>query len=467
MAIKTKYQVNKNWMGDPCLPKEFVWTGLQCRCDGVGCRIISLDLSGNNFDGTIPEALCKKGSLNFRYNTYNDDPCKEKSPNKRNISVLTIAIVTPVVAVLLVCLVLILCFCKKKREQQVTQSLVHQCIPHSVHPAGIPNSGSHIDIRGHILMSDDHEITYEELVKITDNFSECIGQGGFGPVYRGQLQGSIQVAVKMCSRKPIHGQGIREFLAEVDSLKTVHHKNLVLLIGYCTNKNHLALIYEYMPNGSLFDHIRGKKANVQTMSWLLRTKIMHEAAQGCVLPIIHSDVKSHNILLGENMHAKISDFGLSKSYINEAQTHISATAAGTIGYIDPEYYFSSRLTMKSDVFSFGVVLLETVTGEPPIVPGVGHVVQRVRQKVSDGDISAIVDPRLEGAYDMGSVWKVVDIALLCTREVSDDRPTMTEVVEQLKHALALEEAHRIDGRSDNGQGSIKPDLSADWAPLAR
>ncbi|BAT07661.1 Os09g0354600 [Oryza sativa Japonica Group] len=300
MAIKTQYQVKKNWMGDPCLPKESIWTGLQC--------------------------------------------------------------------------------------------LVHQ---YSVQPTGISNSVSHVDIKGHVLMSDDHEFTYEELVKITNNFSECIGEGGFGPVYL------------------------------------------------------------------------GKKANVQTMSWLQRARIVHEAAQGCVLPIIHRDVKSHNILLGEDMHAKISDFGLSKSYINEAQTHISVTAAGTIGYIDPEYYFSSRLTMRSDVFSFGVVLLETVTGEPPIVPGVGHVVQRVKQKVSDGDISAIVDPRLEDAYDIGSVWKVVDIALLCTREVSDDRPTMTEVVEQLKHALALEEARHIDGHRDNGQGSIKPDLSANWGPLAR
>uniref|UniRef100_A0A0D3H5T5 non-specific serine/threonine protein kinase n=1 Tax=Oryza barthii TaxID=65489 RepID=A0A0D3H5T5_9ORYZ len=451
MAIKTEYQVKKNWMGDPCLPKEFIWTGLQCRREGTEYKIISLDLSysnlngaisadfsllqslqslnlshnnlsgsvpdsltnlsslilidlsGNHFNGTLPEALCTKSSLNLRYDTSNGDPCNGmKSPKKKNISVrtLTVAIVTPVVAVLLVSAVLILCFCKKKRKQNVTEGLVQQYSPCSIQPTGTPDSGSHVDLKDHIQMADDHEFTYEELVRITNNFSDCIGEGGFGPVYRGQLQDSVQVAVKKSSRASLHGQGIREFLADINSLQTVHHRHLVLLIGYCTNRDHLALIYEYMPNGSLFDHIRAKYSKL-TMPLFSR------------------------------------------------------------------YYFSSRLTMRSDVFSFGVVLLETVTGEPPIMPGVGHVVQRVKQKVSDGDISGIVDPRLKGAYDMGSVWKVVDIALLCTREVSDDRPTMTEVVEHLKDAFALEEARHIDPINDNSQGNINTDLSANWGPSAR
>uniref|UniRef100_A0A0E0M094 Protein kinase domain-containing protein n=1 Tax=Oryza punctata TaxID=4537 RepID=A0A0E0M094_ORYPU len=391
MAIKTEYQVKKNWTGDPCLPKEYIWAGLQCKSDGTGFKIISLDLSGNHFDGTLPEALCTKRSLNLRYDTNNGDPCNGKK-GKSDIS---------------------------------------------MHPTRTPESGSHVDLKDHIQTANDHEFTNEELVKITNNFSECIGEGGFGTVYRGQLQGNVQVAVKISSRASLHGQGITEFLAEINSLRTVHHKHLVLLIGYCTKKDHLTLIYEYMPNGSLFDHIRG-------LSYL---------HSGCVLSIIHRDVKSHNILLGQDMHAKISDFGLSKSYINEAQTHILVTAAGTIGYIDPEYYFSGRLTMTSDVFSFGVILLETVTGEPPIVPGIGHVVQRVKKKVSDGDISAIVDQRLK--------------ALLCTREVSDDRPTMTEVVEQLKDALALEEARHIDRSNDNSQGNINTNLSANWGPSSR
>uniref|UniRef100_A0A0D9XCU1 Protein kinase domain-containing protein n=1 Tax=Leersia perrieri TaxID=77586 RepID=A0A0D9XCU1_9ORYZ len=406
MAIKSQYHVSKNWMGDPCLPKEYMWNGLQCRPDGVESKIISLDLSGNHLDGTIPEALCTKGSLNLRYDTNNGDPCNGKSP-KKNISVLTVAIVTPVAAVLL--------------------------------PTEIPNSGTHVDIKGHILMSKDHEFTYEDLVKITRKFSECIGEGGFGPVYHGQLQsteGSIHVAVKMCSRKSVHGQGIREFLAEVDSLKTVHHKHLVMLIGYCTNKNHLALIYEYMPNGSL-DYLH----------------------TGCVLPIIHRDLKSHNILLGFDMVAKISDFGLSRSYLNAAQSHISVSAAGTLGYIDPEYCLSGRLTISSDVFSFGVVLLEVVTGEPPIISTAFHIVQRVKEKVAMGNIEGIVDPRFGVEYDPNSIWKVVDIALLCTKEASQERPTMSTVVAQLKDALALEEARAGGSIGDISQGGANFDLS--------
>nr|XP_025875905.1 LOW QUALITY PROTEIN: probable LRR receptor-like serine/threonine-protein kinase At2g28960 [Oryza sativa Japonica Group] len=186
---------------------------------------------------------------------------------------------------------------------------------------------------------------------------------------------------------------------------------------------------------------------------------------GCVLPIIHRDLKSHNILLGHDMVAKISDFGLSKSYFDVAQSHISVSAAGTIGYIDPEYCLSCRLTTSSDVFSF-VVLLEIVTGEPPIVPTTVHILQRVKEKVTTGNIEAIVDPRLDGDYDVSSIWKVVDIALLCTKEASDERPTMSMVVAQLKDALALEEARNVS-ISDISQKGANLGLSFNSMPSAR
>ncbi|BAF24879.1 senescence-induced receptor-like serine/threonine-protein kinase [Oryza sativa Japonica Group] len=502
MTVKIDYQVKKNWMGDPCLPEKYTWSGLKCRSQGVTSRIISLDLSssdlqgaiseqfsmlrsleylnlsnndltgslpesltnlpnihvldlsGNQLNGTFPEALCKNRALTLRYDTANGDPCSPRSSKKKHKAVLAVAVVVPVViVVILISAMLMLLFWKK---QAIVKS------------RGQEQYGDHIHI------PENREFTYEELVKITNNFSVFIGEGGFGPVFHGQLKDGTQLAVKMRSPTSMSGKGMPEFLAEVESLTTVHHRYLVLLVGYCTDQDHLGLVYEYMPNGSLYDHLRGKNAIIQRLSWQHRAKIAHEAAQGldylhtgCVLPIVHRDVKSHNILLGCDLTAKISDFGLSKSYLNVAQSHITATAAGTLGYIDPEYCLSGRLTISSDVFSFGVVLLEIVTGEPPIIPTNGHIVQRIKEKVNMGNIEAIADPRLHGEFDISSIWKVVDIALLCTKEASSERPTMSMVVAQLKDALALEEARLSYSTSDISQGGANAELSINSMPTAR
>uniref|UniRef100_A0A0E0ERB4 Protein kinase domain-containing protein n=1 Tax=Oryza meridionalis TaxID=40149 RepID=A0A0E0ERB4_9ORYZ len=427
MTIRTEYQVKKNWMGDPCLPENYRWTGLICQSDGITSGVISL------------------------YDTTNGDPCNEKSPKKKKAAVLFVAIVVPILMVAVLVSTLLLCyFCRKQ------------------------DTASKEEYEDHIHISDGREFTYKELMEMTNNFSVCIGEGGFGPVFHGQLKEGTQVAVKMQSPTSTIGKGTTEFLAEVENLTTVHHRYLVFLVGYCSNKNHLALIYEYMPNGSLYDHIRGKNAIVQTLRWCDRARIALEAAQGldylhtgCVLPIVHSDLKSHNILLGHDMVAKISDFGLSKSYLNAAQSHISVTAAGTLGYIDPEYCLSGRLTISSDVFSFGVVLLEIVTGEPPIIPTTVHIVQRVKEKVAVGNIEAFVDPRFGGEYDTNSIWKVVDIALLCTKEASHERPTMSTVVAELKVALALENARASGSISDISQGGANFELSINSLLSAR
>ncbi|XP_044384929.1 senescence-induced receptor-like serine/threonine-protein kinase [Triticum aestivum] len=510
MNIKSEYQVEKNWMGDPCLPEKYTWIGLTCRSDGVTSRVKTLDmsnsdlqgaiseqfsflkslqylnlsfnnlngpvpdsltnllslrvldLSGNHLDGPIPEALCMARSLTLRYDTINGDPCNGKSPHKENTLLITVVAVPVVIMALLACTLTVFCFCRK---QDSVPSVLLGCVD-------LPGPKSQENCKGHIHTSDSREFTYVELVAITNNFSACIGEGGYGPVFHGQLKDGTQVAVKMHSPTSATGKGMEEFLAEVGSLTTVHHRYLVVLVGYCTDKDHLALIYEYMPNGSLYDNIQGRNAIVQTLGWRDRARIALEAAQGldylhtgCVLPIIHRDLKAHNILLGHDMVAKISDFGLSKSYINVAQSHISVTAAGTLGYIDPEYCVSGRLTTSSDVFSFGVVLLEIVTGEPPILPTPVHIVQRVKEKVIMGDIEAIVDRRLHCQYDFSSIWKVVDMALLCTREVSSERPTMSMVVAQLKDALALEES-RVSSSTISQVGS-NVDLSISWVASGR
>jgi serine/threonine protein kinase len=170
--------------------------------------------------------------------------------------------------------------------------------------------------------------------------------------------------------------------------------------------------------------------------------------KSCQTPLIHRDVKTRNILLSGDLEAKIADFGLMKSFANEFMSHVTTMPAGTLGYLDPEYYHTSQLSEKSDVYSFGVVLLELITGQPPAVPVSNtesiHVTLWVRQKLSEGDIMSIVDPRMGGEYDVNSLWKVAELALRCKEEPSRKRPTMTEVVVELKECLELEMLHAMD-----------------------
>ncbi|KAL5201365.1 hypothetical protein ABZP36_035719 [Zizania latifolia] len=221
-------------------------------------------------------------------------------------------------------------------------------------------------------------------------------------------------------------------------------------------------------------YYKGKNNVGDIFNWATRVRVALDAAQGldylhkgCNLPIIHGDVKTNNVLLGQNLKAKLADFGLSKTYLSDTQTHISTTAAGTMGYIDPEYYHTGRLTESSDVYSFGIVLLEVATGEPPILHAHGHIVQRVKQKVSSGNISLVADARLRGSYDVSSMWKVVDIALVCTTDVATQRPTMATVVAQLKESLALEEAREDMGGITASSVSDAVDVVSMFGPSAR
>ncbi|XXG57246.1 hypothetical protein AAC387_Pa03g4454 [Persea americana] len=217
------------------------------------------------------------------------------------------------------------------------------------------------------------EFTYAEVLSITNNLQRCIGKGGFGTVYHGQMTNGTQVAVKLLSLQSIKSpsQGSKEFQNEVHLLMRVHHRNLVPFIGYCQEDGNMALIYEYMAQGHLGSHLSDSNSNA--LSWDRRLRIALDVAQGleylhngCKPPIIHRDVKTANILLNEKLEAKIGDFGLSKVFSDDF-THVSTAVKGTFGYLDPEYCNSNNLTEKSDVYSFGVVLLQLITGKPAIV----------------------------------------------------------------------------------------------------
>ncbi|KAJ1689486.1 hypothetical protein LUZ63_013641 [Rhynchospora breviuscula] len=228
---------------------------------------------------------------------------------------------------------------------------------------------------------------------------------------------------------------------EVDNLSRVHHKNLVKMIGYCNDRNQIAVVYEHMEEGNLQDWLRG---NAWPLPWKKRVRIAYESAQGleylhkmCNPPLIHRDVKASNILLNTNLEAKISDFGLVRAFTS---THVTTQVVGTPGYMDPYYASSSELTEKSDVYSFGVVLLEIVTGRSPILHGPHsgqHLTQFVQQRLSKGNIETILDPNMGGQYNINSIWKVADLALRCTDQPAK-RPDMTTVVTELKESLELE-----------------------------
>ncbi|XP_076918341.1 putative serine/threonine-protein kinase PBL5 [Bidens hawaiensis] len=215
--------------------------------------------------------------------------------------------------------------------------------------------------------------TYEQLVNATENFRSryILGQGGFGKVYRGRFEDSGQiVAIKQLD--PNGEQGVREFVMEVKTLNRVDHPNLVKLIGYCAEREHRLLVYEYMALGSLEDHLHGYRATRKGLDWNTRINIAAGAARGLEYlhdkmkpAVIYRDMKASNILLSEGYHAKLSDFGLARVGLVGGKTHVTTQIMGTYGYCSPEYAMTGKLTYKSDIYSFGVLLLELITGRKP------------------------------------------------------------------------------------------------------
>ncbi|PON88030.1 Mitogen-activated protein kinase kinase kinase [Trema orientale] len=489
LNIKSKYGVKKNWQGDPCAPKTYMWDGLNCNFSGQDpVRIISLNLSssgltgeiasymsdltmlqfldlsnnsltgsvpdflsklqflkvlklqGNNLTGSVPVDLIERstsGSLSLSVDG-NSNLCTSLScqKKKRKYTIPVIASVSSLL-VLLVAFLIGWRVIKRRKRDTVRK----------------PDKPKTMRKTGSALEPKNHQFTYSEIISITNNFEKKVGIGGFGTVYHGYLN-DTQVAVKMLSKSS--AQGYKEFQAEVKILMRVHHRNLTNLIGYCIEGDYMGLIYEYMANGNLGRHLSDK--NAYTLSWEDRMQIAVDAAQGleylhhgCKPSIIHRDVKTTNILLNEKFQAKLADFGLSRAFPMEGGTHVSTVVAGTLGYLDPEYFKSNWLNEKSDVYSFGVVLLEIITSRP-VLEKINdhksiHISQWVEHILENGQIKSIVDPRLRGDFQVNSAWKAVEIATACVSLISNERPTMNQVVMELKECLALEIAPRKDGRS--------------------
>lgn len=298
--------------------------------------------------------------------------------------------------------------------------------------------------------------TYKQLQFATSNFSSAnvIGHGGFGSVYKGVLPGNRLAAVKQLDRAG--KQGDHEFRVEVDLLSRLHSPYLLDLIGYCADQDHRLLVYEYMPNGSLQEHLYsdGSTGNPPVLDWGTRMRIALDAARGLEYlhelvnpPVIHRDFKTTNILLDENFNAKVSDFGLAKLGSDKTNGLVSTRVLGTQGYVAPEYALTGHLTTKSDVYSFGVVLLELLTGRIPVdmkrPPGQGVLVSWALPRLTDREkVEEMVDPVLRGQYTLKELIQVAAIAKMCIQPEADYRPFMTDVVQSLVPLVRLRSSSR-------------------------
>ncbi|XP_058736100.1 proline-rich receptor-like protein kinase PERK4 isoform X1 [Vicia villosa] len=293
--------------------------------------------------------------------------------------------------------------------------------------------------------------SYEELASATKGFANenIIGQGGFGYVHKGILPNGKEIAVK--SLKSGSGQGEREFQAEIDIISRVHHRHLVSLVGYCVCGGQRMLVYEFVPNQTLEHHLHGK--GVPTMDWPTRMKIALGSARGlaylhedCSPRIIHRDIKASNVLIDDSFEAKVADFGLAK-LTTDTNTHVSTRVMGTFGYMAPEYASSGKLTEKSDVFSFGVMLLELLTGKRPLDLSNAmdeSLVDWARPLLSqaleeDGNFAELVDPFLEGNYNNQEMIRLAACASSSIRHSAKKRSKMSQIVRALEGDVSLED----------------------------
>ncbi|CAH8311649.1 unnamed protein product [Eruca vesicaria subsp. sativa] len=510
--IQIAYGLSRvSWQGDPCVPKEFLWAGLNCNntdiytpptitsficthkffglstvmdtlflsiprdlsnneLTGVVPEFLAdmkslfiINLSGNNLSGQVPQKLLQKKGLKLNVEgnpnlSCTERPCvnkpRETGHAKKSI---TVPVVASVASMVIIATALVTFFVLKRKKSSNNREKGRT--PRSEPPR----------------ITKKKRFTYAEVTEMTNNFEKILGKGGFGMVYHGYLNGTEQVAVKVVSQGSVHGH--KQFKAEVDLLLRVHHKNLVGLVGYCEKGKDLVLVYEYMSNGDLKELLSGKP-HTSVLRWGTRLKIAVDSAQGleylykgCRPAIVHRDVKTANILLDENFQAKIADFGLSKSFPNDGESHVSTVVAGTLGYLDPEYYQTNWLTEKSDVYSFGVVLLEIITNLPVIDQHreTPYIAEWVGVMVTKGDIKNIIDPRLKDDYHSDSVWKFVELAMACVDASSASRPTMSQVVIELIECLTLENSR--GGRScdmeSRGSREVTMTFGTEVNPAAR
>lgn len=401
---------------------------------------------------------------------------------KVNGSLIAIAVLSTVIALIICTAAAWLLILRFRDSDDIAQRYPHSAIPkisrssgtcHTLLPGRYSShSGPSGSLGSSMATYTGQAKTFKlaEIEKATNGFddSTVLGEGGFGCVYQGKLEDGTTVAVKVLKR--FDGQGEREFLAEVEMLGRLHHRNLVKLLGICVEENARCLVYELIPNGSVESHLHGADREIAPLDWNARMKIalgagralayLHEDSSPCV---IHRDFKSSNILLEHDFTPKVSDFGLARTARGEGNQHISTRVMGTFGYVAPEYAMTGHLLVKSDVYSYGVVLLELLTGRKPVdmsqPAGQESLVAWARPYLTNVvSLRQAVDPLLGPNVPLDSVAKAAAIASMCVQPEVAHRPSMSEVVQALKLVCS-------EGDEGLGSGSFSQELAAHTAAV--
>ncbi|URE09365.1 Leucine rich repeat N-terminal domain [Musa troglodytarum] len=330
---------------------------------------------------------------------------------------------------------------------------------HEEHNACSPITDFSADQDYEFEMGHLRRFSYRELQAATENFNakNILGQGGFGVVYKGHLRNGTMVAVKRLKDPNFTGEV--QFQTEVEMIGLALHRNLLRLYGFCMTSNERVLVYPFMPNGSVADRLRDRCQSKPSLDWNKRMRIAIGAARGllylheqCNPKIIHRDVKAANILLDESFEAVVGDFGLAK-LLDRRESHVTTAVRGTVGHIAPEYLSTGQSSEKTDVYGFGILLLELITGQKTMNSGNGNVqkgmiLDWVKTLHEEERVHEMVDRDLNGSFSAAQLENAVDVVLLCTQSNPSLRPKMSEVVK------ALESIARPAEQTEESNGEI-------------